>query len=577
MNFKLMEDLAKYLASKAPDLVDGINEYVLKNAERLGKLGEASVDNMSQIALSEMRNEANKREGVIEDPELPDLTQDLPSISDVIDKGKDLVKTGKDVYKAGEDLSWGRITPDEYMKILDDKVKKPTGVKPTKQQEEDYYLRGGPSPYLPKGSKFGTSDMDFADRETDMQKLRESLDDASLGTSIQPYADKEYSDNTLSKYRGILEDWSMLLLDDSGQVDMGVKPEKRLITTFNGFNPDGTTKWKKSDIKDYKKGLDSFNELMQKDVGALFDLRPPVQDEVDDRDTAEILAKEYEGAAAARAKRRIRTGESQSHQWDKDSIFGFDTISEDGTLTQIGWDKAMSDESSRDWTRYKSPRDVAEKWRDTHDAWSVRFNEYYKNRKGGDGNPFWVVPKNNHGVPLQINHEDQLRKLVTRARERPLNYVVEVMFGNKDAGTGKGMMGVVPYFEGDTIRQALRTLEKESSRTRFPSNLKAPQSEKLAQVPNVLKKFIDRPVPLTNDIVDEVLENTEQGQQALRAGMAEIDALYGNLKPDEVRARKIQIDDRVRKRAAAMIKDWFLTNTDLGDAIIEEAFKHFFD
>ena len=577
MNFKLMEDLAKYLASKAPDLVDGINEYVLKNAERLGKLGEASVDNMSQIALSEMRNEANKREGVIEDPELPDLTQDLPSISDVIDKGKDLVKTGKDVYKAGEDLSWGRITPDEYMKILDDKVKKPTGVKPTKQQEEDYYLRGGPSPYLPKGSKFGTSDMDFADRETDMQKLRESLDDASLGTSIQPYADKEYSDNTLSKYRGILEDWSMLLLDDSGQVDMGVKPEKRLITTFNGFNPDGTTKWKKSDIKDYKKGLDSFNELMQKDVGALFDLRPPVQDEVDDRDTAEILAKEYEGAAAARAKRRIRTGESQSHQWDKDSIFGFDTISEDGTLTQIGWDKAMSDESSRDWTRYKSPRDVAEKWRDTHDAWSVRFNEYYKNRKGGDGNPFWVVPKNNHGVPLQINHEDQLRKLVTRARERPLNYVVEVMFGNKDAETGKGMMGVVPYFEGDTIRQALRTLEKESSRTRFPSNLKAPQSEKLAQVPNVLKKFIDRPVPLTNDIVDEVLENTEQGQQALRAGMAEIDALYGNLKPDEVRARKIQIDDRVRKRAAAMIKDWFLTNTDLGDAIIEEAFKHFFD
>ena len=373
MNFKLMEDLAKYLASKAPDLVDGINEYVLKNAERLGKLGEASVDNMSQIALSEMRNEANKREGASEVPQLPDLSQQsLPNISDVIEKGKGVVKTGKDIHQAGEDLSWGRITPDQYMKILESRIKKPTGVKPTKEQEDDYYLRGGPSPYLPKGSKFGTSDMDFADRETDMRKLRESLDDESLGTSIQPYADKEYSNNTLSKYRDILEDWSMLLLDDSGQVDMGVKPEKRLITTFNGFNPDGTTKWKKSDIKDYKKGLDSFNELMQKDVGALFDLRPPVQDEVDDRDPAEILAQEHESAAAARAKRRIRTGESQSHQWDKDSIFGFDTISEDGTLTQIGWDKAMSDESSRDWTRYKSPRDVAEKWRDTHDAWSVR-------------------------------------------------------------------------------------------------------------------------------------------------------------------------------------------------------------
>ena len=569
MNFKLMEDLAKYLASKAPDLVDGINEYVLKNAERLGKLGEASVDNMSQIALSEMRNEANKREGASEVPQLPDLSQQsLPNISDVIEKGKDVVKTGKDIHQAGEDLSWGRITPDQYMKILESRIKKPTGVKPTKEQEDDYYLRGGPSPYLPKGSKFGTSDMDFADRETDMQKLRESLDDESLGTSIQPYADKEYSNNTLSKYRDILEDWSMLLLDDSGQVDMGVKPEKRLITTFNGFNPDGTTKWKKSDIKDYKKGLDSFNELMQKDVGALFDLRPPVQDEVDDRDPAEILAQEHESAAAARAKRRIRTGESQSHQWDKDSIFGFDTISEDGTLTQIGWDKAMSDESSRDWTRYKSPRDVAEKWRDNHDAWSVRFNEYYKNRKGGDGNPFWVVPKNNQGVPLQINHEDQLRRLVLSARERPLNYVVEVMFGDK---------GAVPYFEGDTIRQALRTLEKESSRTRFPSNLKAPQSEKLAQVPNVLKKFIDRPVPLTNDIVDEVLENTEQGQEALRAGMAEIDALYGPLGETETEARKIQIDDRVRKRVATMVKDWFLTNTDLGDAIIEEAFKHFFD
>ena len=533
MNFKLMEDLAKYLASKAPDLVGGINEYVLKNADWLGKLGEASVDNMSQIALSQLREESNKTE---EPPQLPDLSgQSLPNISDVIKKGM---------------------------------VKKPTGIKPTKEQEDDYYLRGGQSPYLPKGSKLGTSDMDFADRETDMQKLRESLDEESLGTSIQPYADKEYSDNTLSKYRDILEDWNMLLLDDSGQVDGGITPEKRLITTFNGFNPDGTTKWKKSDIKDYKKGLDSFNDLMQKDVGALFDLRPPVQDEIDDRNPAQVLAEELEGDAAARAKRRIRTGESQSHQWNKDSIYGFDTINEDGTLTQIGWDKAMDDESSRNWLTQKSSREVARKWQDTNDAWSVRFNDHYQNRKGGDGSPFWVVPRNNQGVPLQINHEDQLRKLVARAGERPLNYVVDIMFGEK---------GAVPYFEGDTIRQALATLEKESARTRFPSNLKTPESQQLSQVPNVLKKFIDRPVPLTNDLIDEILENTEQGQEALRVGMSEIDALYGNLGETETEARKIQIDDRVRKRTATMVKEWFLTNTDLGDAIIEEAFKHFFD
>jgi len=542
MNFKLMEDLAKYLASKAPDLVDGINEYVLKNADWLGKLGEASVDNMSQIALSQLREESNKTE---EPPQLPDLSgQSLPNISDVIKKGM---------------------------------VKKPTGIKPTKEQEDDYYLRGGPSPYLPKGSKFGTSDMDFADRETEMQKLRESLDDESLGKGIQPYADKEYSDNTLSKYRDILEDWNMLLLDDSGQVDGGVTPEKRLITTFNGFNPDGTTKWKKSDIKDYKKGLDSFNELMQKDVGALFDIRPPAQDWVDDRDPAEILAEELKSRAAGRAKRRLRTGESQHHQWNKDSIFGFDTINEDGTLTEEGWNKALEDGSSKDWTRHKEPKVVAEKWQDTNDAWFVRFNNYYKDRRGGDGNPLLVVPRNNQKVPLQINHEDQLQRVARIAGERPLNYIVEVMFGNKDAETGKGMMGVVPYFEGDTIRQALRTLEKESARTRFPSNLKAPESQQLSQVPNVLKKFIDRPVPLTNDLIDEILENTEQGQEALRAGMAEIDALYGHLGPTEVRARKIQIDDRVRKRTATMVKEWFLTNTDLGDSIIEEAFKHFFD
>lgn len=574
-----MEDLAKYLASKAPDLVDGINEYVLKNAERLGKLGEASVDNMSQIALSEMRNEANKREGASEVPQLPDLSQQsLPNISDVIEKGKDVVKTGKDIHQAGEDLSWGRITPDQYMKILESRIKKPTGIKPTgikptKEQEDDYYLRGGPSPYLPKGSKFGTSDMDFADRETDMQKLRESLDDESLGTSIQPYADKEYSNNTLSKYRDILEDWSMLLLDDSGQVDMGVKPEKRLITTFNGFNPDGTTKWKKSDIKDYKKGLDSFNELMQKDVGALFDIRPPAQDWVDDRDPAEMLAEELKSRAAGRAKKRLRAGETQTLQMDRnDSIYGYDTIDDSGRLTEAGWDKARSDRSSEHWLSQKSRSDIAKRWQDTHDAWAVRFNNYIEVETG---RPFWRLPKNDRDVELQINHVDHLRKLVAHAGEKPLNYVVEVMFGNKK----DGIKGAVPYFESDTIRQVLRTLEEESKQagTIFPSNLKTPRSEKLKQVPSVLKKFIDRPVPITDNIVDEILENTEQGQEALRAGMAEIDALYGNLEPHEVRARKIQIDDRVRKRVATMVKDWFLTNTDLGDAIIEEAFKHFFD
>jgi hypothetical protein len=92
----------------------------------------------------------------------------------------------------------------------------------------------------------------------------------------------------------------------------------------------------------------------------------------------------------------------------------------------------------------------------------------------------------------------------------------------------------------------------------------------------VLKKFLDRPVQITDNIVDEILSNTEQGQEALRAGMAEIDALYGQLGETETTARKMQIEGRVRKRVATMVKDWFLDNTDLGDAIIEEAFQHFF-
>jgi len=67
MNFKLMEDLAKYLASKAPDLVDSIQSYVTDRADVLTKVGESSQDAMSQMALNELREYAKKEEGVPKD------------------------------------------------------------------------------------------------------------------------------------------------------------------------------------------------------------------------------------------------------------------------------------------------------------------------------------------------------------------------------------------------------------------------------------------------------------------------------------------------------------------------------
>jgi len=190
------------------------------------------------------------------------------------------------------------------------------------------------------------------------------------------------------------------------------------------------------------------------------------------------------------------------------------------------------------------------------------------------GNPFFIVFRNNQDVPFQMNKKDQLIRLAERAGDMSLRYVVDVMFGRK---------GVVPYFESETIRGALKNIEETSSKERWGQSQEAKDTDiqkysgGLSQVPTVLKKFLRRPVQVTDSLVDEILDSSEQGQAALRAGMAEMDALFGQLGKSEVEGRKMQIEGMVRRETATLLKRWFYVNTDLGEQLIDEAFAHFFD
>jgi len=704
MNFKLMEDLAKYLASKAPDLVDSIQSYITDRADVLGKIGESNLDAMSQMALNELREYARTSDRGIQDiPEdatpqqrrempsedvdpskiewasdrrirrisrnLPPLSdvpettsrevQDvvegpppqqrrLPNISDVIQKGKDVVKTGVDVgkramrvYELGEELAWGRLSLDEYARqmrelnpkgwpdidelekkkgrrltaaerswvtpldettieqkaVEKEKKKRPAHEygKPTLAEEEAYYAGTGRYPYKRRGKEgeliTGTEDIDFLDREHKITEVLESLEEDNLewgrgGRLYNPYIDKEYSNSQLNKWRNALEDWHMWTLDDSDQVDRGIEPSKRLMTAFNGFDEEGNAKFKKtSSIEEYNKSFTDFENLRHEELGQFLGLGDsPEQErrqeviEADYRDSVlhkgrgEVGELEYDiDKRGEQSSRDFLRGEGkEQHLWDRDSLLGTDTIDTSERLTDKGYDIAMNNPSFRSWLRLREPREGAKEFQKTNAAWE-RLNGWGEKNFG---HPFFVMPKNNNNVALRLNNAEQVGRLAEVAADVALNYITEgVIFGDQ---------GAIPYITGETIRGALRTIEKEYQQRGMTSSSKeralvVSEAPHLSQIPIVLSTLLKNPGLVAKDLI-EALWESEQGQEGSKAGANEIKELFGTLGENYVNAKSYQIEKRANRQMAEMLKKWLKYELpQVSDKLWDKAFSDFFD
>ena len=527
MNFKLMEDLAKYLASKAPDLVDSIQSYVTDRADVLTKIGEASQDAMSQMALNELREYAKKEEGVPEDTlSLPDLTrQSLPNISDVVQKAKDKRRT-----------------------------------KFTNQEIDDFAKGVGPDP----ARDIGFADDSFEDMNSSIFKALEGLEIDNLPRLTYPGNPIAIEDanNVTNKWRNMYEDWHSWGIQDSEQVTGGISPNNRLYTVPTGkFDEDGKALFKTVDSrKAFDEALAKTEFDMRRDMGKYFTYEP-VSGALPQAEMTQA-EKDLENIKLAEIRRDKGQLSGEIPRYDgriHHPVFGKNVYSEDGTQLLTGPDQSGVEAGK--FLDVSEEVEIPEALLMADNAWG-RFNKWHTDTYD---RPFVRPFVSDHGILYRISSPEEVKAFALHAGKGTQKYLLEIGLGKSAIDPTSDefksrMFSALTEVEGQLYSRA-ETLRKSEV------NLSEEWAKKARQEIGV-KESVERRFPLlsrklaSNDqranrqvghmIVEELVDG--DGYNAM---LKELGEMYGVLGEDNLKEYKGMMDDLLDKELFKLVSAWW--------------------
>ena len=482
-----------------------------------------------------------------------------------------LKQTGKDVTQAysgitekdqGEKL--GAITSG--VALASSLKGKGKGGRPPTRTLDEYYMKGrGKDPH--GRGKVGIQDNDYEPRITEIESMLSKLEPENLPQArwTENPQITEDANNTVGKWRNVLEDLHTRALSNSEQVSAGVKPRDRLFTVPDGFDHEGNPAFKLlSDPEDIDTALAKTWFDIQRDVGRYFDFSatPDLSDDEVSL-TPEQQKLSDERTFQARADLDLFRGNRLAHDNISDHHLGRGTIYYDQSGKAIvlpGTSAGMLEDPKR-ISFVEASEDIAlsEEMERVNKAW----DDYgsFTASKMDNGRPQIADLYNEKGVRYRLSNKSDVERYLTMARDGPRTYLVENF--NND----------LQYLHGDEMKESFievdKTLSDWVNMKKKPLSRTEKSVGELAEfdlihsLPTLTRAMAGQRIGRTGTMIVDQLMERSRINGSLASQMEILDDMLSPLSAEAKEGYKKSMDISIRQAVAEKAMNWMHINMGL--------------
>ena len=498
-----------------------------------------------------------------------------------------LEQTGKDVTQAYSKISGG----DQGEKLgaitsgvaLASSLKgKGKGGRPPTRILDEYYMRGkGRDPH--GRGKVGIQDNDYEPRITEIERMLSKLEPENLPEArwTENPQMTEDANNTVGKWRNVLEDLYTRALSNSEQVSAGVKPRDRLFTVPDGFDHEGNPAFKLlSDPEQIDSALAKTWFDIQRDMGRYFDFNPvpEVSDDVGlSRDELDLLQLD-EGK---QRDLRLLKGERLGHRNAVDDpVFGMNVVIYDNQgIARIapGTPSGMiENDANASFINATEPVELTPQFKKVNAAWD-RYDGFTA-PKMDNNRPQIASVVNRNNVRFRLTQKSEVEAYLNKAGDLVRTYLIDGL--KNDLSVGEG--GI--YFHPEEIMESFVAVNKDLEKVGGMTDAPLTRAEKsvgdlvpyevVHSLPALSRQMAGGRAGRIGDmIVDEILDRSRING-ALASQMEELDDLTSPLTPEAKDGYKKSMETSVRQSIVEMLIPQMQFNMGLSrNYLIDELFS----
>ena len=455
------------------------------------------------------------------------------------------------------------------------------GKKPTDESIRLWAEGKGPDPYA--RGKVGIQDADYEPRITEIERMLSKLEPENLPEARWKDNPQmvEDANNTVGKWRNVLEDLYTRALSNSEQVSAGVRPKDRLFTVPDGFDHEGNPKFKLlSDPEKIDSALAKTWFDIQKDVGRYFDFNPAPEvsddvglsrDELDRLQLDEGKQRDY----------RLLRGERLAHRNMVDNpVFGRNVVMyDDKGVARIapGTSSGMiEDDTNANFLNAIEPLTLTDQFERVNAAWD-RYAGYTA-PKMDNNRPQIASPVNRHNIPFRLTQKSEVEAYLNKAGDLVRTYLIDGLKNNLSVGEG----GI--YFYPEEIMESFVAVNKDLEKVEGITNTPLTRAEKsvgdlvpyevVHSLPALSRQMAGgRAGRIGTMIVDEILDRSRING-ALASQMEELEDLTSPITKEAKDGYKKSMETSVRQAIVEMLIPQMQFNMGLSrNYLIDELFS----
>ena len=453
------------------------------------------------------------------------------------------------------------------------------GKKPTDESIRLWVEGKGPDPYA-KG-KVGIQDNDYEPRITEIERMLSKLEPENLPQAR--WTDNpqitEDANNTVGKWRNVLEDLHTRALSNSEQVSAGVKPRDRLFTVPDGFDHEGNPAFKLlSDPEKIDSALAKTWYDIQRDVGRYFDFSTtpvPSDDTFLSEEELDLLSLD-EGK---QRDLRLLRGERPGHRnMVDDPVFGRNVVMyDDNDVARIlpGTPSGMiEDDTNASFLNAIEPLKLTDQFERVNAAWD-RYAGYTK-PKMNNKRPQIASPVNRNNIQFRLTQKSEVEAYLNKSGDLVRTYLIDGLRSNLEIGEGI-------YVYPEEIMESFVAINDDLAKREGMTNTPLERGEKVTgdlapyevvhSLPALARQMAGgRPGRIGDMIIDELLDRSRING-ALASQMEELDNLTSPLTEAAKDGYKKSMETSIRQAIAEMLIPQMQSNMGLSrNYLIDELF-----
>jgi len=454
------------------------------------------------------------------------------------------------------------------------------GGRPPTRTLDEYYMKGkGKDPH--GRGKVGIQDNDYEPRITEIERMLSKLEPENLPQARWKENPQmiEDANNTVGKWRNMLEDLHARTLANSEQVMAGIKPRDRLFTVPDGFDHEGNPAFKLlSDPEKIDSALAKTWFDIQRDMGRYFDFNAtpvPSDDTFLSKEELDLLSLD-EGK---QRDLRLLRGERPGHRnMVDDPVFGRNVVMyDDNDVARIlpGTPSGMiEDDTNASFLNAIEPLKLTDQFERVNAAWD-RYAGYTK-PKMNNKRPQIASPVNRNNIQFRLTQKSEVEAYLNKSGDLVRTYLIDGLRSNLEIGEGI-------YVYPEEIMESFVAINNDLAKREGMTNTPLEREEKVIgdlapyevvhSLPALARQMAGgRPGRIGDMIIDELLDRSRING-ALASQMEELDNLTSPLTEAAKDGYKKSMETSIRQAIAEMLIPQMQSNMGLSrNYLIDELF-----